>query len=64
MKQAIFGYGGHAKEVAMQMGGKVTFFVDDEYSNNVAKPISEFNVLEYDKLLHQIQLMLKSQNDH
>ncbi len=51
MKQAIFGYGGHAKEVAMQMGGEVTFFVDDEYSNDVAKPISEFNVLEYEILV-------------
>ena len=51
MKQAIFGYGGHAKEVAMQIGSKVTFFVDDEYSNNVAKPISEFNVLEYEILV-------------
>ena len=51
MKQAIFGYGGHAKEIAMQMGGEVTFFVDDKYSNDVAKPISEFNVLEYEILV-------------
>tara|TARA_R110002153_G_scaffold251811_1_gene409220 strand:- start:2404 stop:2985 length:582 start_codon:yes stop_codon:yes gene_type:complete len=51
MKQAIFGYGGHAKEVAMQIGGEVTFFVDDKYSNDIAKPISEFNVLEYEILV-------------
>ena len=51
MKQAIFGYGGHAREVAMQIGGEVTFFVDDEYSNDIAKPISEFNVLEYEILV-------------
>lgn len=51
MKQAIFGYSGHAKEVAMQMGGEVTFFVDNKYSNDIAKPISEFNVLEYEILV-------------
>ena len=47
MKLALFGYGGHAKEVACQMGKEVTFFVDDEYSNNIAKPISTFNPKEY-----------------
>ena len=34
MKLALFGYGGHAKEVACQIGGDFTFFVDDKYSNN------------------------------
>ena len=47
MKLALFGYGGHAKEVACQMGKEVTFFVDDEYSNNIAKPLSTFNPKEY-----------------
>tara|TARA_B110000503_G_scaffold23518_1_gene36846 strand:- start:3567 stop:4142 length:576 start_codon:yes stop_codon:yes gene_type:complete len=47
MKLALFGYGGHAREVACQIGEEVTFFVDDGYSNNVAKPISEFNPEEY-----------------
>ena len=47
MKLALFGYGGHAKEVAAQIGHDVTFFVDDEYSNEVTKPISEFDPSEY-----------------
>jgi len=47
MKLALFGYGGHAREVACQIEDEVTFFVDDEYANNVAKPISEFNPQEY-----------------
>lgn len=51
MKKAIFGYGGHAQEVAMQIGGDITFFVDNQYSNNITKPISEFNVSEYEILI-------------
>ena len=47
MKLALFGYGGHAREVAAQIGQGVTFFVDDKYSNEVAKPISEFDPSEY-----------------
>ena len=47
MKLALFGYGGHAREVACQIGEEVTFFVDDGYSNNIAKPVSEFNPKEY-----------------
>ena len=47
MKLALFGYGGHAREVASQIDQKVTFFVDDEYANDVAKPISKFNPEEY-----------------
>lgn len=47
MKLALFGYGGHAKEVAAQIGQGVTFFVDDEYVNGVTKPISEFDPSEY-----------------
>jgi len=43
MKLALFGYGGHAKEVAAQINNAVDFFVDDEYSNEYAKPISLFN---------------------
>jgi len=43
MKLALFGYGGHAREVAAQIGESVTFYVDDEYANDIAKPISEFN---------------------
>jgi len=47
MKLALFGYGGHAREVACQIEQEVTFFVDDKYVNNIAKPISEFNPEEY-----------------
>jgi sugar O-acyltransferase (sialic acid O-acetyltransferase NeuD family) len=43
MKLAIFGYGGHAREVAAQINIPVDFFVDDEYSNEYTKPISDFN---------------------
>ena len=47
MKLALFGYGGHAREVAAQIKKRVTFFVNDKYANDVAKPISEFNPEEY-----------------
>lgn len=47
MKLALFGYGGHAREVACQIDQEVTFFVDDEYANDIAKPISEFDPEEY-----------------
>lgn len=43
MKLALFGYGGHAREVVAQINQEVTFFVDDEYANEVSKPISTFN---------------------
>jgi len=51
VKKALFGYGGHAREVAMQIGGEITFFVDDNYANDIAKPISEFDPLEYEILV-------------
>lgn len=47
MKLSIFGYGGHAREVACQIGKKVTFFVDDRYVNQYTLPISEFNPEEF-----------------
>ena len=47
MKLALYGYGGHAREVASQIDQEVTFFVDDEYSNDIAKPISSFDPSEY-----------------
>jgi sugar O-acyltransferase (sialic acid O-acetyltransferase NeuD family) len=43
MKLALFGYGGHAREVASQINNSIDFFVDDEYSNEYTKPISTFN---------------------
>jgi sugar O-acyltransferase (sialic acid O-acetyltransferase NeuD family) len=51
MKLALFGYGGHAREVAAQIKKKVTFFVNDRYANDVARPISEFNPEEYAMLV-------------
>lgn len=43
MKLALYGYGGHAREVAAQIGERVEFYVDDEYAAGIAKPISKFN---------------------
>jgi sugar O-acyltransferase (sialic acid O-acetyltransferase NeuD family) len=43
MKLALFGYGGHAREVAAQMNKEITFFVDDKYANEISKPISSFD---------------------
>jgi len=43
MKLALFGYGGHAREVAAQINKEITFFVDDEYVNEFSKPISTFD---------------------
>jgi|ETN01SMinimDraft_4_1059930.scaffolds.fasta_scaffold19196_3 sugar O-acyltransferase (sialic acid O-acetyltransferase NeuD family) len=48
MKLAIFGYGGCAREVASQIKQPTIFFVDDEYANDVAKPISKFDPLKYE----------------
>lgn len=43
-KLAIFGYGGHAREVAAQIGKPVTFFVDDNrLTGNTAHNISTFD---------------------
>lgn len=51
MKKAIFGFGGHAREVASQMGVEVVFFVDDKYSNRFAKPLSSFNPDQYELMI-------------
>lgn len=47
MKLALFGYGGHAREVAAQIGKDVTFFVNDEYVSENTQPISSFDPSEY-----------------
>jgi sugar O-acyltransferase (sialic acid O-acetyltransferase NeuD family) len=47
MKLALFGYGGHAREVAAQIDKDITFFVDNEYANDIAKPISKFDPSQY-----------------
>lgn len=43
MKLALFGYGGHAREVAAQINKPIDFFVDDEFVNEYTNPISSFN---------------------
>jgi acetyltransferase-like isoleucine patch superfamily enzyme len=43
MKLALFGFGGHAREVAAQINKEITFFVDDKYANEFSKPISTFD---------------------
>lgn len=47
MKLALFGYGGHAREVALQINQDITFFVDDNYAYENVLPISKFNSKEY-----------------
>lgn len=47
MKKAIFGFGGHAREVAAQINENLTFFVDDGYDNDIANPISSFDPTKY-----------------
>ena len=51
MKLALFGYGGHAREVASQINQEVTFFVDDVYSTNTIKSIKTFNPEEYQMMV-------------
>ena len=51
MKLALYGYGGHAREVATQIGQDVTFFVDDNYTNKHTQPISSFNPNEYSMMV-------------
>lgn len=47
MKLALFGFGGHAREVAVQMNKPLNFFVDDKYVNQYTLPISQFNPEEF-----------------
>lgn len=46
-RKAIFGFGGHAKEVASFINEPLTFFVDDKYSNHETKPLSSFSIDEF-----------------
>jgi sugar O-acyltransferase (sialic acid O-acetyltransferase NeuD family) len=47
MELALYGYGGHAREVAAQIDQPLVFFVDDEYATADTRPISEFDPEEY-----------------
>jgi sugar O-acyltransferase (sialic acid O-acetyltransferase NeuD family) len=48
VKLALFGYGGHAREVAAQIGKTVVFFVDDHLVDENTKPISSFDPDQYE----------------
>ena len=51
MKIAIFGYGGHAREVAVQIKKPVDFFVDDDYVCQFTKPLSLFEPKKYSMIV-------------
>jgi sugar O-acyltransferase (sialic acid O-acetyltransferase NeuD family) len=51
MKKAIFGGGGHAREVMAQMNEKLTCFVDDKYVVNGTEPLSSFDPTEYELMV-------------
>lgn len=47
MKLALFGSGGHAREVAAQIGEPITYFVDDDFVDENSNPISSFDPEKY-----------------
>lgn len=51
MRKAIYGHGGHAREVAVQIGEDVTFFVDDDFLDESTLPISGFNPEEFELMV-------------
>lgn len=52
MKKAIFGYGGHAKEVMCQLTDLVCFIDDNYYKKeNKTLPLSKFDPTEYELLV-------------
>ena len=48
MKRALFGYGGHAREVMCQMNTILPCFVDDKYVGEETVPLSQFDPKEYE----------------
>jgi sugar O-acyltransferase (sialic acid O-acetyltransferase NeuD family) len=58
MKLALYGYGGHAREVAAQINKEIVFFVDDEFVSTETLPISKFNPYKY-----KIMLAISDCND-
>lgn len=59
MKLALFGYGGHAREVACQINQPVTFFVDDEFANGEIRPLSTFDPSKYMMMIAVADCKLK-----
>jgi sugar O-acyltransferase (sialic acid O-acetyltransferase NeuD family) len=51
MKRAIFGFGGHAKEILSIAQNIDKIFVDDKYVTNETSPISQFNPEEYEMMV-------------
>lgn len=51
MKQALIGYGGHAREVITQIGKNLPYFVDDEFLVSGALPLSKFDPNEYEVMV-------------
>ena len=47
MKKALIGFGGHAREVMVQMGIKLTCFVDDDFVTEDSLPLSSFDPKEF-----------------
>lgn len=58
MKLALYGYGGHAREVAAQINQDIDFYVDDEFASGIAKPISTF-----DPQTHQMMVAVGNSKD-
>ncbi len=51
MKKAIFGFGGHAREAAVQMKENFAFFVDDAFSLPDTRPLSSFDPNEFELMI-------------
>lgn len=51
MKKGLVGYGGHAREVMVQMGEVLTCFVDDEYVVEGTQPLSKFDPKKYELMV-------------
>lgn len=51
MKRALIGYGGHAREVMVQMGVNLTCFVDDNFLTKDSLPLSLFDPEEFDVMI-------------
>lgn len=51
MKKALIGYGGHAREVMVQMETNLPCFVDDEYVTEDTYPLSKLDINEYEVMI-------------
>lgn len=51
MKKALIGFGGHAREVMVQMNENLVCFVDDKYVVNGVRPLSDFDPSEFEVMV-------------